>query len=429
VSVALAEEPNFVQTFGFRDGQYVVRTVDLYGATYISKVPSTSKHFDAQKDFYVSMLNGKVRHEASSGKKINYIDLFCGGGGLSLGCHESLRALGHSPRLVAACDLDNDALSLVKKHFNPLIQRSSPAESLVKFATDPSGILEDFITQPEILDADISLLKGKIDLLVGGPPCQGHSNLNNHTRRSDERNRLYYVMPAFAVALNIPNVIIENVQSITSSREDVVGVTKRIFGSHGYHTEEVVLYAPDFGVAQTRKRHFLVAYKKEEKLNLVETIASLKGSHMTFDDVNADLPALGFKDSFLEEEPVLSQQNIDRINYLHDNGLYDLPNTERPDCHKDGTTYLSVYGRIHPDQPAPTITTGFNTPGRGRFVHPTERRVINAREAARIQGFPDWYWQPASSLGFLRKDYAKIIGDAVPPMFVQPIIFGLAPNF
>ena len=71
--------------------------------------------------------------------------------------------------------------------------------------------------------------------------------------------------------------------------------------------------------------------------------------------------------------------------------MFDLPNSERPECHQDGTTYGSVYGRLRADQAAPTITTGFLTPGRGRYIHPTERRTLSPLEAAGFQGYPEIY--------------------------------------
>jgi hypothetical protein len=77
-----------------------------------------------------------------------------------------------------------------------------------------------------------------------------------------------------------------------------------------------------------------------------------------------------------------------RVDFLFDHDLFDLPDTERPDCHKNGTTYTAVYGRMHWDRPSQTITTGIGTPGQGRYIHSLRRRVITPHEAARLQGFP-----------------------------------------
>jgi DNA (cytosine-5)-methyltransferase 1 len=129
--------------------------------------------------------------------------------------------------------------------------------------------------------------------------------------------------------------------------------------------------------------------------------------------------------------PVLSAENLIRIKYLFDHDLDDLPNHVRPDCHKEGTTYKSVYGRMRWDLPAPTITTGFLSPGRGRYVHPRQQRVITPHEAARIQFFPDTYsftgaYPEAPSRNLL----SKWIGDAVPPLLgyaaAMPLMTSLA---
>ena len=112
--------------------------------------------------------------------------------------------------------------------------------------------------------------------------------------------------------------------------------------------------------------------------------------------------------------PVLSDDNRRRVEYLFDNDLHELPNDQRPECHQNGTSYRSVYGRMRADKPAPTITGGFLSPGRGRFTHPTEPRALTPREAARIQGFPDTYSfsLPQGEPG--RTHLARWIGNAVP---------------
>ena len=83
---------------------------------------------------------------------------------------------------------------------------------------------------------------------------------------------------------------------------------------------------------------------------------------------------------------------------------------------------------MHPDQPAPTLTTGFMSPGRGRFIHPLERRMLTQREAARLQGFPNWFnFVPDPVLNVKKTDLAKWIGDAVPSILGYFAGLALAP--
>lgn len=126
----------------------------------------------------------------------------------------------------------------------------------------------------------------------------------------------------------------------------------------------------------------------------------------------------------------LTDENRRRIRWLFDNDEHDLALHERPKCHQDGTSYNSVYGRMYADRPAPTITTGFMTPGRGRFVHPSEPRTLKPAEAARLQGFPDTYcFRPEPQRPATRSQLAKWIGDAVAmPLGYAAAISALAPN-
>ena len=83
--------------------------------------------------------------------------------------------------------------------------------------------------------------QGCFDLLLAGPPCQGHSNLNNHTRRDDKKNELYLIVPAVAIAWDIPLVIIENVEGVKHDVSGVVQQTEGIFNANGYQVREVFL--------------------------------------------------------------------------------------------------------------------------------------------------------------------------------------------
>ena len=96
--------------------------------------------------------------------------------------------------------------------------------------------------------------------------------------------------------------------------------------------------------------------------------------------------------------------------FLHKNDLYDLPNRLRPKCHRSGTTYKAAYGRLKWDEPANTITSGFGSPGQGRYVHPSNIRTLTPHEAARLQFFPDYF-----DFGDETKtSLARMIGNAVP---------------
>ena len=157
-----------------------------------------------------------------------------------------------------------------------------------------------------------------------------------------------------------------------------------------------------------------------------DLLDQLRTPTLTFNDVNSDLTILKQTTDLLEGNPKLSNENIDRINHLHSTNQLDLKNELRPVCHQEGHTYPSVYGRIDGNKPAGTITTGFSSPGRGRFIHPSEPRMITVREAARVQSFPDWYFLPAEQLGLSRMNLTKIIGDAVPALMVFPLIASVA---
>ena len=133
--------------------------------------------------------------------------------------------------------------------------------------------------------------------------------------------------------------------------------------------------------------------------------------------------------SFMDSVPTLSPENVARIDYLFDHNLYDLPNKVRPDCHKNGHSYPAVYGRLDWDKPSPTITTGFTSPGRGRYIHPSQRRVITPREAARIQGFPDSFVFSLDDVVPHRKHLCKWIGEAVPSVLGYPAVLAALTGF
>jgi DNA (cytosine-5)-methyltransferase 1 len=192
----------------------------------------------------------------------------------------------------------------------------------------------------------------------------------------------------------------------------VVETAKRILKAEGYHVEDGVLAADRLGAPQLRRRHFMIAAR--HSLSEITDLPTYLGSEpMTVGQAIGDLEELHA--SFLDDPAVLSEINRQRIDYLFEEDLYNLPDNIRPKSHQNGHTYPSVYGRLEWDKPAPTITTGFMTPGRGRFIHPRRRRTLTAHEAARLQGFPDSFSfeLPKGEIPS-KKLLSKWIGDAVP---------------
>jgi len=366
-----------------------------------------------------AILKGAVPRLISGGGRgtIRVVDLFCGAGGLSYGVLQGLKALGYSPIVELAADLDPEALALYEQNFGPRELHLGSVADLVAAPIDTTGETARFTHTPWVRDRRLAARLAGTTVLIGGPPCQGHSNLNNHTRRFDPRNELYLAMPAVAIALDIPIVIIENVREVRVDHHGVVKQSTELFRAAGYDVVEGVLAAMDLGLPQTRHRFFLVAVKGSNGARdkrLQDLIAPLVRPPRTLRWAIGDLETKPLAN--LHTPAKLSDENRQRIDYLFDTGEYELPNPQRPKCHRNGHTYRSVYGRLKWEQPAGTITTGFLTPGRGRYVHPSQRRALTPHEAARIQGFPDsFHFTYEDGSMPANKTLAKVIGDAVPP--------------
>jgi DNA (cytosine-5)-methyltransferase 1 len=339
---------------------------------------------------------------------IRVVDLFCSAGGLTLGVAEASASLFHGTRVLLAVDTDAKALGVYNRNIRPLSVSSQSVATLARYGVVSDGKAMRIAGIPEIQPPLLEAV-GQVDLLIGGPPCQGHSGLNNATRRTDPRNSLYLAAVATAIGLGARAVLLENVPEIRRSSIDVVTSARRSLDAAGYETDEAVLCASDLGWPQSRKRHFLIASKSG-----LSPLARVAQAFVEEPPGAADfLRSLPKRSPFLESIPEYNGATRDRLRYFEENpDQFDLPLSERPTCHSEGTTYRSVYGRMRPDEPVPTLTTGFLTPGRGRFVHPFEKRTLTPGEAAFVQGFPAWF--DFDSDGVTRQDLTKWIGDAVP---------------
>jgi DNA (cytosine-5)-methyltransferase 1 len=268
-----------------------------------------------------------------------------------------------------------------------------------------------------------------IDVLLGGPPCQGHSDLNNHTRRHDPKNALYLKMVRAAEVLAPKIVVIENVAPVQWDRGHVVRATMEYLAQAGYMVAGRVLDLRRVGVPQRRHRFVLLAstIPAIDPDKVLDKLATATPEHQprTVRWAIGDLLDVDATDDY-DKPSRKTEASTKRMAFLFEKGTYDLPNSERPKCHRDKEhSYVSMYGRLRWDKPAQTITTGFGSMGQGRYVHPQRRRTITPHEAARLQTFPDWYDFGKETK---RVALAKAIGNAVPPLLMVRLGSSIIPE-
>jgi DNA (cytosine-5)-methyltransferase 1 len=391
------------------------------------------------------------------------------------------REAGFEFESVAAADLDAAAVDIYADNIGPDYIYKGKVSDLVVYEPVVEYVtkVDDDVEVREVEDANwrngsspeltpgnekwSGLRQENIDLLLAGPPCEGHSNLNNHTRRDDERNAAYLDVPALAIALDIPMVVIENVPTARHDKGRVVQIARALLENSGYWVDEGVLKASSMGWPQTRSRFFMVARKKDlgPPVALEEVKEALylpygkplpvRWATDQLQDVETYEDFSDKPDGGMDRQPTPKDRpdpndpeaigTKERLEYFKKHPTeYDLPSHLHNKKHREGfinedgtvvrkTTYTAVYGRMRPDEPAPTLTTGFVTPGRGRFIHPTRLRMLTPREAARIQGFPDDYRFTIAGKPPSTQLLTKWIGDAVPmPLGYAAALWVLTPK-
>lgn len=339
-----------------------------------------------------------------SGPPVRVVDLFSGCGGLSIGLAEAAHALNRPFEPVLAVDLDPTAAKTYATNF--------PAA--VTIGDDVAAVLPGRVGS-RLMPAERQLASRHpdIDVLVGGPPCQGHSDFNNRTRHSDDKNELYTTMVRAAEVLEPQHILIENVPGALNDRQAVVQRTADAFDELGYRVSVGVVDLSEIGVPQRRRRLVLMAsrtrattpadvteHHRREPRDVAWAIQDLEGV--------PESQRVDLLDAVARSAPATRQ----RIDFLFESGMFDLPDSQRPPCHAGGGhSYQSIYGRLAWDRPSQTITTGFYSMCMGRYVHPSRRRTITAREAARLQYIPDWFRFDTAQQ---RTALARMIGNAVP---------------
>jgi DNA (cytosine-5)-methyltransferase 1 len=343
-------------------------------------------------------------------------DLFGGIGALTLGVMEAARAIGRSGELVLAADNDPAPLQVLRKTLG--------VDNKVARQIDLGAALDGTTAERTATEAELLGRKRRnLDVLVAGPPCQGHSRLNNHTRHDDPRNDLYGRVVRF-VDLERPRlVVIENVDSVVNDQRrsalDAADALRRL----GYQVDEERVSLHRLGVPQNRRRHVLVATRSDQrKLSVADTVARYAVAEPECRNLRWAIGDLERRDEDVgfDAPSRPSEDNEARIRWLHGaEDRYDLPNKRRPDCHQDFDSkgrpqthsYRSMYGKLDWAKPAQTITSGYGSMGQGRYVHPSKPRTITPHEAARLQFIPDFVAFDAVDG---RGKWARMIGNVAP---------------
>jgi DNA (cytosine-5)-methyltransferase 1 len=327
-------------------------------------------------------------------KPLTAIDAFCGAGGLSIG----LTKVGFD--ILLGFDLDKKCVETLKQNSKTIRHTT--------LQTDVKEMLGGMLLQ----HAKIS--KGELDLLAGGPPCQGFSVQRTIGGDSDERNLLVDDYGDLIEEVEPRFFLMENVPGIGGKRgREIVDRFKARMTLLGYFCHEKILDAQDYGVPQRRRRFIVVGEKITRSGPFFEWPKQVRSkTPITVRSTIGHLP----------EPPKdrLSEVNKARLRALKEGQARDdLPEHLLADCHKissDVIGHRNVYGRMTWDEVAPTITARFDSFTRGKFGHPEQLRSISLLEGALLQTFPNNYHFSGTKV-----DIARQIGNAVPPKFAAAI--------
>lgn len=324
-------------------------------------------------------------------KTIKAIDFFSGAGGMTKG----LQLAGI--KVFAGIDFEPSCKDTYEKNNNAIFINKSIVD----------------ITSKEIKELfKKNTTKNDYTMLAGCAPCQPYSMINTRKKEDDNRKTLLDEFRRVINGVKPHFVLMENVSRLN---EENPYFSKFIdmLEKNGYKFEYKVLNAKDYGVAQNRKRLFLIATR-------------IKNINLSFDNIQKYKP-VKLKDIISHLEPIehnrpsskdilhkskkLNEINLKRIKSTPlDGGLRSAWNENLElACHKNKKVFLDNYGRLAWNKLSSTITTKFNQYYSGRFGHPEQDRALSLREGALIQSFPEDYQ-------FYGTDYqiARQIGNAVP---------------
>jgi DNA (cytosine-5)-methyltransferase 1 len=338
------------------------------------------------------------------------VELFCGCGGTSLG----FELAGFE--IAVGCDIHQPSINTFKTN-HPNV--STVLGDVRK--VNPKSILQ--------------LLNGRqVDVLIGGVPCQGFSLNNRKRHQDDERNLLYKEFIRFVKALKPKVVVLENVSGMKSTGDYVVNIEKEISAAGNMKVKSKLLFAPDYGVPQSRTRLVFIGIRDGEEFDFSQIKKThgteTKKPYVTIKDAIGDLPSLKPNETGLKykKEPFSEFQKMMRKNIKSDVLTnHKAPNHPKEVIEKIKNTKpgLPMYPkfkqriRLAWDIQSPTQVSGGIRP-QFQFGHPSDNRGLSIRERCRLQSFPDNFIVGG---GIVQGRVQT--GNAVPPLLAKAVALAI----
>jgi DNA (cytosine-5)-methyltransferase 1 len=368
----------------------------------------------------------------SNSGRYTIIDLFCGTGGFANGFTNYEKRF----KLVYATDIDPIASGTARANYEGVVVETNDIRRV----------------SPETVAKTVGL--SKVDVIIGGPPCQGFSSLRPHRSSTEEdpRNDLYMAFASFAGHFKPKVVVMENVVGlITHNGGKTLKKVLDRFASLGYETDWKILNAANYGVPQKRERFIMIATRANGGPRFPSPAHSFSGKvighrdrsrlviggpglpeALSVNDAISDLPSVGSGQQVREydKEPENDYQRDRRAGCTkltlhkaanHNEKMLEVirhagENINSIPRHLITSGFSSCYSRLKGDEPSTTITVKFQSPASNKCIHPTQDRTLTPREAARIQSFDDSY--------LFKGNITQIgsqLGNAVPPLLGRAI--------
>lgn len=376
---------------------------------------------DNEFDLFKPIINGKelfkkilIKNKKCmfKQKKFKILDLFCGAGGMSYGMHKN-----HNFETVVALDVNQKLATTLKKNM--------PSVDVV------IGDIADEETKQKVLD--LAIERG-VNMIIGGPPCQGYSLKGKKLGLEDPRNYLFIEYLNFVERLQPEVFVIENVKTLLSTskgwfKNEILSAIKKL----GYFVDVGILKASDFGVPQTRERTIFICCKNK-KISLpapttnnpvsvrdaIQDLAYLESGEGSFEQEYKNQPLSVYQKEMRKSSTKLYNHQASNHAEIAIQKLKMIPPEKgREFLPKEllgKQKFNSTWGRLKWDEPSPTIDTRFDAASNGRNNHPFLNRAITPREAARLQSFDDNYIFYGTKVAIRTQ-----IGNAVPPLMAKAI--------